>query len=137
MARRELPLPNARRLCPRRLQTPESVFPPPVHAYLLTHSTVPKWQGENFYANKRIADGFRELAKRKKCTLPQVALAWVAAQGMISIPGTTKPERLVENFASRDIELTEQEVKDMRKLVDALKPQGDRYNEVAMRNIGK
>ncbi|KAF4336582.1 aldo keto reductase [Fusarium beomiforme] len=98
---------------------------------------IPKWQGENFYANKRIADGFRELAKRKNCTLPQVALAWVAAQGMISIPGTTKPERLVENFASTDIELTEEEIKDMRKLVDALKPQGDRYNEVAMRNIGK
>jgi diketogulonate reductase-like aldo/keto reductase len=56
---------------------------------------------------------------------------------MISIPGTTKPGRLVENFSSRDIELTEEEIKDMRKLVDALKPQGDRYNEVAMRNIGK
>ncbi|GKU10644.1 unnamed protein product, partial [Fusarium langsethiae] len=38
---------------------------------------IPKWQGENFYANKRIADKFKELARKKKCTLPQVAIAWV------------------------------------------------------------
>ncbi|KAL4916563.1 hypothetical protein BDW62DRAFT_202550 [Aspergillus aurantiobrunneus] len=58
---------------------------------------IPKFQGENFYANKRIIDGFKHLALRKKCALPQIALAWVAAQGMISIPGTTKPGRLEEN----------------------------------------
>ncbi|KAI9924671.1 hypothetical protein MW887_006946 [Aspergillus wentii] len=57
-----------------------------------------KFQGENFYANKRIVDGFKDLATRKKCTLPQISRAWVAAQGMISIPGTTKPGRLEENW---------------------------------------
>jgi diketogulonate reductase-like aldo/keto reductase len=56
---------------------------------------------------------------------------------MIPIPGTTKPERLLENFTAREIDITEEENKEMRKLVDALKPQGDRYNEIAMRNIGK
>ncbi|XHG06575.1 hypothetical protein AWENTII_009764 [Aspergillus wentii] len=59
---------------------------------------IPKFQGENFYANKRIVDGFKDLATRKKCTLPQISRAWVAAQGMISIPGTTKPGRLEENW---------------------------------------
>ncbi|OJJ02218.1 hypothetical protein ASPVEDRAFT_52954 [Aspergillus versicolor CBS 583.65] len=57
----------------------------------------------------------------KKCTLPQIALAWVAAQGMISIPGTTKPGRLQENWASRNIELTEGELGYMRTIVDSLK----------------
>jgi diketogulonate reductase-like aldo/keto reductase len=66
----------------------------------------------------------------------QVALAWVAAQGIISIPGTTKPSRLEENWASRDIELTEEELKLMRATIDKLKPQGDRYNEVAAKDIG-
>jgi diketogulonate reductase-like aldo/keto reductase len=55
---------------------------------------------------------------------------------MISIPGTTKAERAVENFGSRNIELTEEELRSMRKLVDVLKPQGDRYNEIAAKNIG-
>ncbi|KAH7209952.1 NADP-dependent oxidoreductase domain-containing protein [Fusarium oxysporum] len=41
-------------------QTPEDFAPEDYRRQ------IPKWQGENFYANKRIADGFRELAKRKK-----------------------------------------------------------------------
>lgn len=65
--------------------------------------SAPKFQGENFYANKRIVDGYKHIAKRKKCTLPQIALAWVAAQGMIVIPGSTKPKRLEENWDSRSI----------------------------------
>ncbi|GAA90556.1 aldo/keto reductase [Aspergillus luchuensis IFO 4308] len=97
---------------------------------------IPKFQGENFYANKRIVDGFKELASRKRCTLPQISLAWVAAQGLISIPGTTKPGRLEENWRSREIEFTDEELNHMRAIVDSLKPRGDRYNEVAAKDIG-
>jgi diketogulonate reductase-like aldo/keto reductase len=67
------------------------------------------------------------LATRKGCPVAQIALAWVAAQGLIAIPGTTKPLRLEENWASRDIELTEDELNDMRKIVDAAKPVGARF----------
>src|SRR5688572_23378274 len=79
---------------------------------LMRFRLVPKFQGDNFYANKKISGGFKALAKTKGCTVAQVALAWVAAQGMIAIPGTTKPSRLEENWASRDIELTEEELKE-------------------------
>ncbi|KAH8902045.1 Aldo/keto reductase [Coniochaeta sp. PMI_546] len=88
---------------------------------------VPKFQGENFYKNKAIVDEVKKLASRKGCTTAQIALAWVASQGMIAIPGTTKVKRLEENWASRNIELTEEEKKEMRKLIDAAKPQGTRY----------
>lgn len=76
------------------------------------------------------------IGQAENCTLPQIALAWVAAQGMISIPGTTKPDRLTENFNSRDVDLTEEDTQNMRKLVDVLRPQGDRYNEIAAKAIG-
>jgi len=89
--------------------------------------TVPKFQGENFYKNKSIVDQIKKLAVRKGCTTPQIALAWVAAQGMIAIPGTTKVKRLEENWASRDIDLTTEEKQEMRKLIDAAKPIGHRY----------
>ncbi|SPJ78356.1 aldo-keto reductase (AKR13) [Fusarium torulosum] len=89
--------------------------------------TVPKFQGENFYKNKAIVDEIKKLATRKGCPVAQIALAWVAAQGLIAIPGTTKPLRLEENWASRDIELTEDELNDMRKIVDAAKPVGARF----------
>ncbi|KAL3299463.1 alcohol dehydrogenase [Colletotrichum asianum] len=89
--------------------------------------SVPKFQGENFYKNKAIVDEIKKLADKKGCTLPQIALAWVAAQGMIAIPGTTKAKRLEENWASRDVELTEEEKKEMRRIIDAAKPHGTRY----------
>ncbi|KAI8402903.1 hypothetical protein FOFC_16332 [Fusarium oxysporum] len=52
--------------------------------------TVPKFQGENFYKNKAIVEEIKKLAVRKGCTLTQIALAWVASQGMIAIPGRRK-----------------------------------------------
>lgn len=103
---------------------------------LTKFSPAPKFQGENFYKNKAIVTEIQKLAARKKCTLTQVALAWVAAQGMIAIPGTTKPKRLEENFASRDIELTEEEKKEMRKIIEASKPSGNRYGEANQALVG-
>lgn len=103
---------------------------------IVDSSPVPKFQGENFYANMRIAENFKALARRKGCSVTQVALALVAAEGFIAIPGTTKTERLDENFASRDIELTEADRQEMRAVIEASKPQGDRYNEKAAKAIG-
>ena len=51
-------------------------------------------------------------------------------------PGTTNPGRLEENWGSREIELADEEVANMRTMVDLLKPQGDRYDEAAAKNIG-
>jgi diketogulonate reductase-like aldo/keto reductase len=66
----------------------------------------------------------------------QVALAWVAAEGLIAIPGTTKPGRLDENWASRDVEITEEDKREMRAVIESSKPQGNRYNEEAAKAIG-
>ncbi|KAF2853181.1 Aldo/keto reductase [Plenodomus tracheiphilus IPT5] len=98
--------------------------------------TIPKFQDENFYKNKAIVEEIKKLAERRGCTTSQIALAWVAAQGMIAIPGTTKPHRLEENWASREIELTNEEVEEMRRIVDAAKPAGDRYGEAALAMVG-
>ncbi|KAK3109494.1 hypothetical protein LTR53_017202 [Teratosphaeriaceae sp. CCFEE 6253] len=98
--------------------------------------TVPKFQGENFYKNKAIIEEVKKLAQRKGCTLTQIALAWVAAQGMIAIPGTTKAQRLEENWVSRDIELTAEEKDEMRAIIDKAKPTGNRYSERAQAMVG-
>ncbi|KAJ9130288.1 Aldo/keto reductase [Pleurostoma richardsiae] len=98
--------------------------------------TVPKFQGENFYKNKAIVKQIKVLAARKGCTVAQIALAWVAAQGMIPIPGTTKTQRLEENWASREIDLTDEEKQAMRRLVDEAKPVGNRYPPVHQAMVG-
>ncbi|KAJ8123106.1 hypothetical protein ONZ43_g864 [Nemania bipapillata] len=97
---------------------------------------VPKFQGENFYKNRAIVDEFKKLATRKGCAISQIALAWVAAQGMIAIPGTTKAHRLEENWASRSIELTEDELRDIRVVIDAAKPHGNRYAPAQQALVG-
>jgi aryl-alcohol dehydrogenase-like predicted oxidoreductase len=97
---------------------------------------VPKFQGQNFYDNKKIVEQIKAIAKGKGCSLTQVALAWVIAQGMIPIPGTTKPGRLEENFASRRVELTGEEEREMRRILEEVKPQGQRYNERAQAMVG-
>ncbi|KAH6880405.1 NADP-dependent oxidoreductase domain-containing protein [Thelonectria olida] len=96
----------------------------------------PKFQGENFFKNKAIVEEIKKLATKKGCTLTQVALAWVAAQGMIAIPGTTKAKRLEENWASRDVTLTDEEKQELRKIVDALKPEGSRYGPAHQAMVG-
>ncbi|KAM0713431.1 hypothetical protein Q7P37_010393 [Cladosporium fusiforme] len=98
--------------------------------------TVPKFQGQNFHNNKRIVDAIKLLAQRKGCTLTQIALAWVMAQDMIPIPGTTKPQRLEENFASGEIVLSEEEKKQMRRILEEVKPEGNRYGERAQSMVG-
>lgn len=55
---------------------------------------------------------------------------------MIAIPGTTKAKRLEENFASRNIELTDEERKEMRRIIEAAKPSGNRYGAANQALVG-
>jgi aryl-alcohol dehydrogenase-like predicted oxidoreductase len=61
----------------------------------------------------------KAIAGRKGASPAQVALAWVLAQKawIVSIPGTTRLHRLEENIAAADVELTDD---DLREIEDAL-----------------
>src|SRR5438094_2535616 len=52
--------------------------------------TSPRFQGENFQRNLDLVKRVEEIAREKKCTPAQLALAWVLAQGddVVPIPGT-------------------------------------------------
>ncbi|KAH0204416.1 hypothetical protein KCU99_g2958, partial [Aureobasidium melanogenum] len=77
-----------------------------------------------------------KLANKKRCSVTQIALAWVAAQGFIAIPGTTKPHRLEENWASSDVELSEEGKAELRRIIDSAKPHGNRYSEANQKLAG-
>lgn len=78
----------------------------------------------------------KKIATRKGCRISQVALAWVASQGLIPIAGTTKASRLEENWASRDIDLTDEDKAEMRKIIDKAKPHGERYAPAQQAMVG-
>jgi aryl-alcohol dehydrogenase-like predicted oxidoreductase len=95
----------------------------------------PRFQGENFDRNLALVDRIAELAAEKGVTPSQLALAWVLSQGedIVPIPGTKRVERLEENVAAADIELSPEE---RERIAEALpEASGERYDEVGMRSV--
>jgi aryl-alcohol dehydrogenase-like predicted oxidoreductase len=70
-------------------------------------TTLPRFQGDAWEANRRSLAIVTEQASRLGATAAQVALAWVLAQGerVVLIPGTTRPERVEENVAAATLTL--------------------------------
>lgn len=95
----------------------------------------PRFTPENFSKNLVLVDQIVDFAKRKEVTATQLVLAWLLAQGpgIIPIPGTTKIERLKENLAALAVTLSEDEVKEIRVVVEAAKVHGNRYADMFMK----
>ena len=60
----------------------------------------PRFQGDNFQKNLDLVQRVEEIARRKRCTPAQLALAWLLAQGddIVPIPGTKQRRYLDENI---------------------------------------
>ena len=96
-----------------------------------------RFDGENFKCNRQLVERLDALAAEKGCTTPQLALAWLLAQGddIIVIPGTKRIERLDENLEAAAVDLT---VDDVARISQALPPgagAGDRYPAAMMGNL--
>jgi len=97
----------------------------------------PRFQGENFQRNLRLAQTVREIAGELGCTPSQLALAWVLAQGedMVPIPGTRHVRYLEENVGALALSLSAEQ----RARIDAAFPPGaaagPRYHEQGMKTI--
>ncbi|KAI9793530.1 MAG: hypothetical protein M1816_007963 [Peltula sp. TS41687] len=94
----------------------------------------PRFSAENFPKNLKLVDQLVEFAKKKGCTASQLTLAWLLAQGsdIIPIPGTKKIKYLEQNVGSLDVKLTDQEVTEIRKAVEAAEVHGERYPEALL-----
>src|ERR1700684_328350 len=92
---------------------------------------VPRFTPENRRANQALVDVLGRFAKQKKATPAQIALAWLLAQNpwIVPIPGTTKLQRLEENIASRSIELTRDDLRQIDNVASKIPVQGERYPE--------
>ena len=102
-------------------------------------NTVPRLTPENRKANQAVVDLIQKVAMNKNATPAQIALAWLLAQKpwIVPIPGTTKPDRLVENFGAIAVELTADELQDIRTAASKISIQGSRYSEGAMKLINR
>ncbi|HEY9267632.1 MAG TPA: aldo/keto reductase, partial [Mycobacterium sp.] len=93
--------------------------------------TNPRFTGENFERNLRIADEVAAVAEEVGATPAQVALAWLLAQGddVAPIPGTKRVSRVEENTAADAVELSAAQLDTLNNLTPAA---GEHHNEQQM-----
>src|SRR4051794_1961438 len=92
-------------------------------------NTVPRFtDADARRANRAFVDLLTTIGQRRSATPAQVALAWLLAQQpwIVPIPGTTKPNRLEENMAAADIELTAEDLHDLEAA--QVQAEGARYS---------
>jgi aryl-alcohol dehydrogenase-like predicted oxidoreductase len=99
---------------------------------------VPRFTPEARKANLALVGLLGNVAKKKKATPAQIALAWLLAQKpwIVPIPGTTKLHRLDENMGAVAVELTADDLREIDSAAAKITIQGARYPEALERRTG-
>jgi aryl-alcohol dehydrogenase-like predicted oxidoreductase len=94
--------------------------------------SAPRFMGENRERNLRLVERLKEIADGMGRTPAQLALAWLLHQGddIAPIPGTRRVERLEENAAAAEIELTDEQLRELAELFPPGATAGDRYADM-------
>jgi aryl-alcohol dehydrogenase-like predicted oxidoreductase len=102
-----------------------------------TRGRHPRFMGDNFAKNRALVKRIEAIAKEKECTLAQLSLAWLLAQGpdVIPIPGTKQITRLEENLGALNVRLTPAEIETISTAIPIGAAAGTRYPEGGMRGV--
>jgi len=97
----------------------------------------PRFQGENFSRNLALAQAVQAMAREKKCTPSQLALAWVLAQGedIVPIPGTKRRRYIEENAKATEVVLSPEELRRIDRAIPRNSASGLRYPEAGMKRV--
>jgi aryl-alcohol dehydrogenase-like predicted oxidoreductase len=73
-------------------------------------------------------DWLKAFAASKDATPAQMALAWLLAQApwIVPIPGTTKPHRLEENLGTPSVQLTPDDLREIKRALAHIEVHGAR-----------
>lgn len=102
-------------------------------------SVVPRFAEDARRANQGLVDRLTHIAEHKKVTPAQIALAWLLAQKpwIVAIPGTTKVQRMKENSAAADVELTPADLQQIQEALAEIQVVGDRYPAQLAGRVGR
>src|SRR5204862_4116683 len=101
--------------------------------------STPRFQGENIQRNLDLVKRAEEIAREKRCTPAQLALAWVLAQGedIVPIPGTKRRKYLQENIGALDVDLTSKDLERIDEVATKDAFAGSRYPEAMMKLLSR
>ena len=99
----------------------------------------PRFEGENFDRNQKLASEVKQVAEEKGCTPAQLALAWVLAQGedIVPIPGTRRRRHLDDNIGALDVKLSADDLERIQAVIPAEAVAGLRYTEQGMASVNR
>lgn len=94
----------------------------------------PRFQTDNFDANRPLVQALEEIAAERDCTPAQLALAWVLNKGpdIVPIPGTRRVNRLRENAAATALKLTSAQLQKIDRVLAENRVAGERYAPAGM-----
>ncbi|WP_433558351.1 aldo/keto reductase [Pseudonocardia xinjiangensis] len=101
----------------------------------------PRFSSGNVEHNLALVEALRRVAEAKGCTVAQLAIAWVAAQGsdvgdIVPLVGARTRERLAEALPAVELDLTADDLAEIEKAVPAGAARGDRYPPAFMPTLG-
>jgi aryl-alcohol dehydrogenase-like predicted oxidoreductase len=99
----------------------------------------PRFQGENFAKNRELVEAVSDLARAKRATPSQIALAWLLSRGsdIVPIPGTKRVRYLEENARAVDVLLDSDELASIERVFAHGVAAGSRYPEAAMAALNR
>ena len=100
---------------------------------------LPRFTAEARKANQSLVELLRSIGERKGASPAQIALAWLLAQKpwIVPIPGTTHLNRLEENIAAADLQLTAGDLSEIDNAAAKITVQGARYPESMEKMAGR
>ncbi len=103
-----------------------------------SRSRSPRFASGNVEHNLALVEAVRRVAEAKGCTVAQLAIAWVAAQGREIVPlvGARTRERLAEALPAAELDLTADDLAEIEKVVPPGAARGDRYPSAFMSGLG-
>jgi pyridoxine 4-dehydrogenase len=95
---------------------------------------MPRFRPENLERNLALVDALRAIAEARSVTVAQIAIAWVLARGedIVPVVGTTRRDRLAEAIGAIELELSEEDIAAIERVVPPDAAAGDRYDERQM-----
>lgn len=94
----------------------------------------PRFEPENLDENRKLLPALAKIAKSQGCSMAQLALAWLLAQGdnIIPIPGTKHIDYMEENAGVDDVRLHASVVDELNQLINEDTVSGRRYTDALM-----
>jgi aryl-alcohol dehydrogenase-like predicted oxidoreductase len=98
---------------------------------------MPRFYPENYAHNLKLLDGYTRIAADAGCSMAQLAIAWVLAQGddVVALPGTTQLAHLEENLAAAQVVLSNATLARMQALINRETVAGARYSPATQAEI--